>query len=125
MIPHVDKKRADNTSLADKPAILFVDGHISHEDPAAVQALHERNIDMYELLPHSSLVTQPLDQTVCGTWRSSLRKALPSTYLSYYLSEIQEAHASISPSGCRWKKGCASGGLHACNAGDFHSRCFP
>ena len=73
MIPHIQKMKA-KPGLEDKPALLFLDGHISHEEPTSAQALKDINCDIYELFPHSSLVTQPLDLTVFNTWRCNLRK---------------------------------------------------
>jgi len=74
MIPWVNKKRNSCPVLKGQRALLYVDGHISHEDPEAVQALSDHQIDVYELFPHSSLVTQPLDLTVFNPWRVNLRK---------------------------------------------------
>ena len=75
MIPYVLAKRSSNPALRDKRALLFLDGHISHEDPEANAAMAEHQIDVYELLPHSSLVTQPLDLSVFNPRRANLRKA--------------------------------------------------
>ena len=55
MIPWVIKKRNSNLLLKDKRALLYLDGHLSHEDPDAIQALSDNQIDVYVLYPHSNL----------------------------------------------------------------------
>ena len=92
--------RESDETLKDKRGVLFVDGHAAHEELSSLQALQKCCVDVVELHPHSSHLTQPLDVAVFKPWRDSLRKVCYSVvfppllcliFLTFYsfLLEIQ------------------------------------
>jgi len=74
LLPAVAQIRARNGGeLADRPAVIFCDGHSSHETPAVMALCRDNNVDVIKLYPHSSHITQPLDLSFFRKWRAELR----------------------------------------------------
>jgi len=74
-----------NVSIQQK-AILWVDGHRSHEASQALEELAHANIMLIELVAHSSHILQPLD---CSFF-SSMKRSLRRVYCSIKLHEGAE-----------------------------------
>jgi len=92
VIPAIELIRNKNGLMRSDRALIYVDGHLAHEDAIALTACQDNNVDVYELFPHSSLVTQPLDVNFFRSFRSLLRRVgvLPlhcTDTLQYYLTE--------------------------------------
>ena len=60
-VPGVVEVRIRNALPADAPALLFFDGHLSHEIPDLIRHLRGNAIYVMELYPHASHLQQPLD----------------------------------------------------------------
>jgi hypothetical protein len=90
LIPHVCKlRRAEK--LPDAKAGILLDGHYSHENPKALATLKENNIETYLLPPHSSHLTQPLDQSFFANWKKEYKRRKLTTTLKPLSSRIIHA----------------------------------
>ena len=78
-IPGVARDRTRHDLPPDEPAILFMDGHLSHESADLLEELRQNHIDVVEFYPHASHVQQPLDGGIYRSWRSGLRKVTTFT----------------------------------------------
>ena len=81
-IPAVKQQRECLGLPPDQKAILWVDGHGSHEAPEMLQTLADEHIMLIEFVAHSSHVLQPLDRSFFGAFKSHLRRALHSIHRS-------------------------------------------
>jgi len=73
IIPWVEKKRIllNNTNAISG---IMLDGCTSHIDEGIFKLGNKNNIIFYLLPPHSSHITQPLDQLIFTLWKQKIRK---------------------------------------------------
>ena len=55
--------------------MLLIDGFSGHEDAGLCQELQDKNIILYEFVPHSSHISQPLDKAFYRSFKAKLRTA--------------------------------------------------
>jgi hypothetical protein len=59
----------------ERPQLLILDGHSSHESLAILECAIDNNIQILSLPPHTTHILQPLDRCVFGPFSSSYNKA--------------------------------------------------
>ena len=66
---------------SERPQLLILDGHSSHETLALLELAMAENIHILSLPPHTTHALQPLDRSVFGPFNSAYNKAC-SEYMS-------------------------------------------
>ena len=61
-------------SIVNEPCFLFVDGHKSRLNSAAIEILYLNNIRVIVLPAHTSHVTQPFDVAIAGPYKTFLKQ---------------------------------------------------
>lgn len=92
-IPEVNRRRAelDDPNAA---AILFMDGHKSHQTTELKKILEKNNIILLLFVPHASHIMQPLDLVLFGKFKALLRSVfLSSPLLSYPILSLLTAYS--------------------------------
>jgi len=59
--------------------LILEDSMASHLDDNIQKELSEMDVDTYELIAHSSHLTQPLDGTIFSKWKREMKKPFHST----------------------------------------------
>eukprot|EP00769_Ergobibamus_cyprinoides_P003970 gnl/Ergobibamus_cyprinoides/550.p2 GENE.gnl/Ergobibamus_cyprinoides/550~~gnl/Ergobibamus_cyprinoides/550.p2 ORF type:complete len:174 (+),score=30.75 gnl/Ergobibamus_cyprinoides/550:296-817(+) len=75
IIPGFARQREVNGDPADAAALLISDGHGSRNQPEVLRLLTEANISMFTLPPHTSHLTQPLDNSPFAILRRKVNDA--------------------------------------------------
>jgi len=95
-IPQVRASRTRHGFPANEPAVLFLDGHLSHEDSELLEELRTEGIDVVEFYPHASHIQQPLDGGFFRVWRCNMRKVRSHRIRTpSILPQISRPHSSI------------------------------
>jgi hypothetical protein len=68
------KKRRELSSLAKKPAVLFVDNHSAHVNKETLLLLAQHNVRVVTFIPHSSHKCQMLDLLPFSILKNKLRE---------------------------------------------------
>jgi hypothetical protein len=113
---------------SERPQLLLLDGHGSHETLAIIERAIEENITLMVFPPHCTHFLQPLDRTVFGPLKSAYNDAC-SSYLSENPLNQVSKHTFASLFSRAWDNAVNSSniqaGFRACGIFPFNRRAVP